>query len=77
MLGRLAVMKRKSNVIETESGTTAVVRFAAAIVPHTCLLFRVICETVANRNSVEECVYHTILAFEGNVWQRNASRMTG
>ena len=68
VLDRLAVMKRKTNVIETESGTTAVVRTAAANVPDTCLVFRVICETVANRNSVEECVYHTILAFEGKGW---------
>ena len=68
MLDRIAVMKRKSNVNETEIGSTAVVRFAAANVPDTCLVFRVICETVANRNSVEECVYHTILAFEGKGW---------
>ena len=64
----LVVMKRKSNVIEPVSGTTAVVSFAAVNVPDTCLVFRVICETVANRNSVEECVYHTILAFEGKGW---------
>jgi hypothetical protein len=70
VLDRLAVMKRKPNVIETESGNTAVVRFAAANVPDTCLLFRVICETVSNRNSVEECVYHAVIAFEGKGWQK-------
>jgi hypothetical protein len=64
----LAVTKRKSNATETESGTTAVVSFAAANVPDTCLVFRVICEALAHRNSVEECVYHTILAFEGRGW---------
>jgi len=64
-LDRLVVMKRKSNVTETENGTTAVVSFAAANVHDTCLGFRVICETVTCRNSVEECVYHTILVFEG------------
>jgi len=51
-------MKRKSNVTETENGTTAVVSFAAANVHDTCLGFRVICETVTNKNSVEECVSH-------------------
>jgi hypothetical protein len=65
-LDRLVVMKRKSNVKETENGTTPVVSLAAANVPDTCLVFRIICETVTNRNSVEERVYPTILVFEGN-----------
>ena len=65
VLDTLVVMKRKSNVMETENGTTAVVSLAAANVPDPCLVFRIICETATNRNAVEECVYHTILAFEG------------
>jgi hypothetical protein len=64
-------MKRKSNVIETENGTTAVVSFAAANVPDTCFGFRVICETVTYRNYIEECVYHTIPVFEGKGWLQN------
>jgi len=58
VLDSLAVMKRTVNVIETESGTTAVVSFAAANVPDTCLVFRVICEAVANRNCCRMCVSH-------------------
>ena len=67
-------MKRKSNVTETENGTTAVVSFAAANVHDTCLGFRVICETVTNKNSVEECVCHTIPVLEGKGWLQNLIR---
>jgi hypothetical protein len=61
----LVVTKRKPNVIENENGTATVLSFAAANVHDTCFGFRVICETVTYRNSVEECVYHTIPVFEG------------
>ena len=52
-LDRLFVTKRKSNIIIAENGTTTVVSFAATNVSDTCLGFRVICEIVTYRNSVE------------------------
>ena len=61
----MVVTKRKPNVIENENATATVLSFVAANVSDICFGFRVICETVTCRNSVEECVYHTILVFEG------------